>query len=135
MALSHDRVIRLRGQVTQQRYKLAAGAVIHHHALVAVDSNGFLAPAADAAGHQVVGIASQAVANPGAAGEAECMVYRGGARLPTTGNEAITQARVGRKALVLDDEYVVAAGTNHSIEAGEVLEVTDDGFVWINAGV
>ena len=134
MALSQDRVIRAKALVTRQEYKLAADAVIHHHALVAVNADGYLVPAADAAGQRVVGIASEAMSNTGGQdGERAILVYKGAARLPTTGASPVTQATVGRRAYVHDDEHVVASGTSHSIDAGEVIEL-DDGFAWVNVG-
>ena len=135
MALSHDRVIRLKAKNTQQDYRLAANVVIHHHALVAVNTDGFLVPASDTDGLRVVGIATEAMSNAdGLDGERALRVYKGGARLPTTGSNPVVQATVGRRAYVLDDEHVVASGTSHSIDAGEVIEM-DDGFAWVNVGV
>jgi hypothetical protein len=135
MALSQDRLIRFKGKVTQQDYLLAADAVIHHHALVAVTSQGYLVPAADTAGYKVVGIATEAADNTGGQnGEIGILVYKGGARLPTTGTSPVGQAHVGRTAYVADDENVVAADTANNIAAGEVLEI-DDGFAWVNVGV
>lgn len=134
MALSEDRVIRLKALVTHQEYKLAAGAIIHHHALVAVNAAGYLVPAEDVADLRVVGIATAAASNVGGHdGDRAILVYKGAARLPTMGSDPVVQATVGRRAHVLDDEYVAATSV-HGIDVGEVIEI-DDGLAWVNVGV
>jgi hypothetical protein len=134
MALTQDTMIDLKGMITYQDYPVAAGAVIHHQAVVGTSeaTGGYLVPVADAAGMRPVGIATLAVDNRGGAdGDAWCRVYKGAARLPTTGPNALTQADVGGRAFVLDDELVVRAdGTQERVEAGAVLEV-EPGFAWV----
>jgi hypothetical protein len=133
-ALTADTQRRRKGQITEQVYPVAANAVIHYGALVAVDANGYLVPAADTAGLDVVGIADEAANNTGGAnGALEVRVYRGSALVATSGASALVQADVGADAFVLDDNTVVkAAGTTNSVTAGEVLERVSATSVWVN---
>lgn len=131
MALAADRLLQKKSLITLQNYKVAANAVIHYGAIVATNASGFLVPASDTAGLNVVGIAEQAADNTGGAdGAIDVQVYRGAALVPTAAGAPVTQALVGGDCLVADDEEVAATTTN-SIVAGEVLEVTSAG-VWVN---
>lgn len=133
-ALTGDTQRRRKGQITEQVYRVAANAVIHYSAIVAVDANGYLVPAADTAGLDVVGIADESADNTGGAnGALEVRVYRGAALIATTGASKLVQADVGADCFILDDNTVVkAAGTTNSITAGEVLELANANAVWVN---
>lgn len=118
-ALTADRVTekKVPGMVS---YPVAA-VKIYAGSLVAINAAGFLAPAADTASFKVVGIALENVDNSaGAAGALRCRVEAPiVARLNAT---SITQAMVGTKMFVVDDQtFDDATGTN-SIVAGVLVE-------------
>jgi phage tail sheath gpL-like len=95
-ALTGDTQRRRKGQITVQVYPVAANAVIHYNAIVALDASGYLVPAADTAGLDVVGIADEPANNTGGAnGALDVRVYRGAALIATTGASKLVQADVG----------------------------------------
>jgi hypothetical protein len=132
-ALTEDTNRLKKGQISLQRYPVAADAVIYYGAIVCINASGYLAAAADAANFKCVGIAEESFDNTGGSnGDGHVRVYRGAAKVATTGGSAVAQANVGGDAVILDDNTVVlAAGATNDIVAGEVLEVEADG-VWIN---
>lgn len=136
--LEGDRTLRRKALYNQQAYKVAAGAVIHLHAIVVTSQarGGYLFAATGAAGERVVGLATEAVDNRDAQdGDVSCLVYKGGARIPTSEANTLNQTDVGGQAYVLDDEFVVnESGSANNIKAGEVLDV-EDGFAWVLIGV
>jgi hypothetical protein len=129
-ALTKDVPRRTKGMSKLQAYKVAANAVIFKGAIVCTNASGFLAPAADTANFNCVGIATEAADNTGGAnGDLEILVYRGVAYVATTGGSAVTQAHVGLDAVVLDDNTVVlAAGATNDINAGEIMAVDSYGI-------
>jgi hypothetical protein len=133
-ALTGDAQRRRKGQITEQVYQVAANAVIYYNAIVALDASGYLVPAADTAGLDVVGIADEPANNTGGAnGALEVRVYRGAALIATTGASKLVQADVGGDAFILDDNTVVkTAGTTNNVVGGEVLELANADAVWVN---
>lgn len=133
-ALTSDKNRLKRGQrPPSQVYPVAANAVIHYGAIVCLNASGYLVPGADTAGLRCVGVAEEAADNTGGAdGDLEVLVFRGVAKVSTSGASAIAQADVGTDAVILDDDTVItAAGATNDIVAGEVMEVASDG-VWVN---
>ena len=118
-ALTTDRVTQ-KQLADEISFKMAA-VKIFAGALVAINAAGFLAPAADAASFKVVGIAKETVDNSGgAAGDLSCRVET--RLIGRFAASSITQAMVGTKMYVVDDQtFDDAVGTN-SIIAGVLVE-------------
>lgn len=133
-ALTADTTRRTKGRITTQTYAVAASTQIFHGALVALNASGFLVDGSDTANLKVVGVALDAADNSsGGDGDLEVEVYRGAARVATSGASSLVQADVGGDAFILDDNTVVkAAGVTNNIIAGEVLEIEDASTVWVN---
>lgn len=110
-----------------------AAVKINMGSLVAINAAGFLTPAADAANLKVVGIAAETVDNSGgSAGDLKCRV-----EAPIIGRFAassITQAMVGTKMYVVDDQTVDDATGTNSIIAGVLVEFisTTEGRIYID---
>ena len=115
----------------EQRFPVAASK-IYKGGLVAINSAGFAKAAADAAGDKVVGVALEEVDNTGgAAGDKFVVVMTGvAAKLPAT---AITQAMVGTKMFVVDDQTFDDATGVNSVDAGVLIEFVSatEGWVFI----
>lgn len=113
---------------------LAAGAKIHHGALVVMDA-GFAKPAYTAAGLVTLGIAEDSVDNTGGvAGAKRIVVKRGCFQFANLAGDAITEADIGKDAYVVDDQTVAkTSATNTRSVAGKVVDV-DAAGVWIRVG-
>jgi hypothetical protein len=140
MPLSADRnpPLRERGaRHVRLPYSVAANTTIHAGAIVALDLDGFLVPAADAAGFTVIGIADESADNAtGADGERSCHVVAGRFRLPFSHNpgEDIRQADLGQLAVVADDERVARPGSltnNRPVGRIEDVDIAA-GVAWID---
>ena len=101
-------------------YEVEANVAIHRGALVTVDSTGYLNPAAPT--HvRVVGVAyDSANNNPGAAGAISARVQREG--VIQLNGSGFTQANVGAKVYVVDDNTVTLTATS-SIQVGVITSV------------
>jgi hypothetical protein len=133
-ALTADRKTTvIASEATRTRvYKVAADAVIFFGAIVALDADGYLVPAANTAGLIVVGIAQEAVDNTdGADGDLECTVQEDiVAEVNNDGAGAVVQATVGRHCFILDDQTVRITEGN-AVIGGIVKEVSAT-KVWIH---
>lgn len=108
---------------------VAASTHIFAGSLVAV-VGGYAVPAADTAGHKVMGVAEHEADNSdGANGDIEIRVATGVFLFELS---AIVAADIGKKALVVDDQTVSddAAALTNDIEAG-LIEQLENGKVWI----
>lgn len=114
---------------------VAAGAKIHHGALVVMDA-GFAKPAATAVGLVTLGIAEESVDNTGgAAGAKRVLVKRGCFLFANLAGDAITEADIGKDAYVVDDQTVAkTSATNTRSIAGTVIDLDAIG-VWIRVGL
>lgn len=111
---------------------VAASKVIYKGAMCKKNSSGYLVPAADAAGLQgQTYVAYEKVDNSsGADGAVKCRVYRKGIFLFAA--TSITQAMVGKRMFVVDDQtFDDAAGTN-GIVAGRLVEFVSTTSGWID---
>lgn len=140
MALTKDKNTRAKSRGPLTVYKVAANAVIYVGAMVAVNATGFLVPAANAAGLNVVGrangmpgaIGGKADNTGGADGAKLMEVEEGIFKWANSGGSLVTQARVSLVCYVTDDETVqLAVGANSTI-AGRVMELDADGGVWVS---
>lgn len=112
-------------------YPVKAGAVIYAGALVAVDdATGYLVPASDAAGKTFVGVAYEAGDNASGANAAIVVRARKTGTFVYAFSGAATQAVVGKKACVMDDNTVaLAAVTTNDLYVGDIVAATTSGKV------
>ncbi len=111
-------------------YPVAASTTIYKGSLVAVNSAGYLVPAADTAGFRVAGVAHEKVANSGSAGDKTCLVESG--RAYRFGATSIVQGHVGQMMFVVDDNnFDDTVGTNR-IPCGVLLEFDSTTAGWIH---
>jgi hypothetical protein len=112
---------------------VAAATKIWKGGLVAIDAAGFAVPASDTAGLKVIGLATISADNAnGANGDAFVETKRGCFLLGNAAaGQAITGAHINGPAYILDDATVGNAST-HSVLAGRVHDITEDGDVWVD---
>ena len=131
-ALTTDRITPRKGP-NLLVYPVATNVKIYAGAFVAINSGGYATPAADAASLKVVGVATKMADNTGGAnGAINVEVETGVFDFAAT---SITQAMVGTKVFIVDDQtFDDAIGTN-SIIAGVLMEFisTTRGRVHVDA--
>mgnify|MGYP000514625880 CR=1 FL=1 len=105
-------------------FPIAATTKIVEGALVNVNAAGYAVNATDTTGERCVGVASQETDNTaGAAGDADAIVWTGGAIDVTTSFSA-TIANVGDKVYVVDNQTVdLAAVTTNDVLVGVIVAV------------
>ena len=132
-ALAATRIVPEKAGVTSY-VPLAAGAKIHHGALVVMDA-GFAKPGYTAVGLVALGIAEDSVDNTGGtAGAKRVEVKRGCYAFATLAGDDVTEADIGKDAFVVDDQTVArTSATNTRSIAGKVIDV-DAAGVWIRVG-
>ncbi|PTY03903.1 hypothetical protein DB346_02975 [Verrucomicrobia bacterium LW23] len=113
----------------------AASNTIYAGTLVAANSSGYAAPAADTAGHVVLGRAEHKSVNAGSAGDTSILVRRGTFCLANSISNPVTIAHVGQFAYVEDDQTVTSAAGSNSVRAGLVLGLEPDGKVRIDTAL
>lgn len=131
MALTADFPDTERGFVLgEYPFLIEAGDEIFKNAMVVVDADGYLKPAANVAGYVCVGRASDYVLNSGADGAAEVRVQYGVFCWDNSGTNACDQNDVGRPVYVEDDHTVADVG---DVVAGIMLPLRTDspGKVWV----
>lgn len=107
---------------------LEAAADIYAGILVAANAAGKAVPASDAAGLLVIGRSEHSAKN----GE-NITVKAGCFAFDMPQGVTPTLADIGKTVFVSDDQTVAFTGTSHSIKAGVVFDVDDEG-VWIVTG-
>ena len=133
MALTQDRSIQARHTGRLVPLQVAAGALIHLGAIVAVDASGWAVPAADSAGFAAVGVAQERVDNTsGGNGARTVCVQKGVFGLANSMSNPLGQAHVGRTAYVEDDGAVANDSVVNKVAAGAVDEIGDDGLVYVH---
>jgi len=132
MALSKDRNTEARTKGPLNVFKVKGATTIYAGALVAVDANGFLLPAADAANLKVMGRADEQVVNAGADGAKSCRVEQGVFKWANSGAAAVDQAALGHLVYAEDDQTVRKTGGTNNIKAGLALQIDpDDAGIWV----
>ncbi|HEX9844036.1 MAG TPA: hypothetical protein VGC20_14850 [bacterium] len=134
-ALAKDRVTPRRSN-EDFSLPVAAGAVIHVGALVALSATGYATPGAVAATLQPVGVAQEAVDNTGGADGAKTVKVRNGAfRFANSGGgDLIALTEVGAVCYIVDDQTVAKTDNGGARSpAGMVVDVDGDG-VWVFVG-
>jgi hypothetical protein len=133
MSLSNNKdVARKEGRV--EAFAVEDDVHIYKGALVALNADGYLEPASDAAGKVLAGIAYEECDNTldgHSQGGKSCRVMRDGVfRLEAS---SVAQALVGRRVYVVDDATVDET-TSHSLLAGVVVEVVSSTVCWVDVG-
>lgn len=102
--------------------------------IAALDSNHRLVLATDAAARRVVGLFVDEVDNSGgSAGDLDADVEGGCFLLANSTENAVTDAHVGLKCFVEDNQTVASAPGTNAVVAGIVAKVDADG-VWVHMG-
>jgi hypothetical protein len=102
--------------------------------IAALDADDDLVLATDAASRRVVGLFVSEVDNTdGADGDLVCDVEAGCFLLANSGDNAVTDAHIGKVCFVEDNETVASAAGTNAVVAGIVAKVTSDG-VWVHIG-
>lgn len=117
-------------------YPVEAGEVIYKGAIVCVDDDGFLVPAANTAALRVVGVAEEKADNTGGADGAINVKVRSQRAFKFTAT-SITQAMLGDMMYVVDDNTIDdIAGASNAIPVGRLVEFvsTTEGWVYIPDG-
>ena len=134
-ALSADLEV-VRKQSGLQSFPVVDNDIIYKGALVCVDTDGWLAPGADAAGYKFAGVAYEKVDNTlsgHSAGGKSCRVYTEGVfKLVCT---SITQAMVGDMMFLTDDTLVdETTGGTYYIPVGRLVEYVSATSGWVDIG-
>lgn len=131
--LAADRITLQKNPTSEQAYLMASATTIYAGAMVMLNGSGLAVPAADAAGGKVVGVAKKTVINP-SGGTLKVNAEHGWFKFPAT---SITQAMVGTKMHVVDDQtFDDAAGVN-AVVAGTLMEFVSatEGWIMIEPGM
>lgn len=110
---------------------VAASTKVEAGNLVAIDGDGYLVHAADAAGLTVFGLAEETKDNSaGADGAMACLVRRKRAFLmENSATNPVTQAMVGKSVYVEDSVTVCSDGADNDVPAGTCLAVSTAGVL------
>lgn len=129
-ALAAAKNVLSRKEIGLTRYPVNAGSVIHKGAIVCIDADGYLVPAADTAGLVVVGIADESVTGGSADGDEWCYVMND--RDFLLGGSGLGQTDVGGNVTVVDDATVGLAGaTTNDIIVGKLVEFVSATQGWV----
>ena len=126
-ALTANRGFKRAGSVRRTtKFEVAANAVIHSGAIVAINAAGFALPASDTAALKVVGVAFGSSANnSGGANGAKVIIVSEGDFDMVNAAGAVTQASKARPVYVVDDQTVTtAAVATNDIVAGIAVDIT-----------
>ena len=127
MALTANRYDERFAAGWQLPFPVAAQTTIYKGALVCLDADGYLVPAADTAGLRFVGVARDSADNSsGSDGDTEVVVVTQGSIV--VAKSGAGAGDVGASAFCSDDE-TVALSTVNEVYAGLVVAVTDSGHV------
>ena len=112
-------------------FTVKATKTIYAGTLVAVDSSGYALPAADASGLVVVGIA-QHYAEAGEKITVKSGVFSlDNSAAPNACSNSLTMNNL---VFVADDHTVTTSAGSHSVKAGVMRYVDDEGSVWAEIG-
>jgi len=134
MALSANRAVKKK-EGEKVEVPVAGSTTIYQGMLVARDTNGYAAPAADNSNHVFHGIALEEVDNSsGSNGDANIVVQRRGShKLPVVDPHRYEQDALGGSVYVNDDEYVADNDQiDNSVRVGTVVALADDGDLWVD---
>jgi hypothetical protein len=112
----------------------AAAVKLLKGVLAARNSSGYITNASDAAGLMVVGVHREEVDNSaGSAGDLDAKIETGIFLLSNSVTGPLTDADIGKRCFVEDNQTVASSGGTHGVVAGIVRKVDDSG-VWVQVG-
>ena len=131
-ALNQDRDPRRKEGLLGQG-PVGADVTIYGGALVMFNADGYVVPGADTVGCIFAGVSAKQTKNsPGANGDKTAEFWCEGLFMVTLGS-AISQANVGDKVYLVDDQTVeLAAQTTNDIYCGVIAEYLDSTHAWID---
>ncbi len=108
---------------------------IYKGSLVSLDATGYAVSAADAAGHQFIGVAYETVEIAEADdndGDTEIRAFRRGVFLFDTSETLDISTDIGAEMCVVDDQTVAFSGTTtNDIKCGRIVAIESAGSCWI----
>lgn len=113
---------------------LAASTTLYANGLVAVNTAGYLVPAAATAGLRVVGVATRQTINSGAAGAKDAQWAQGVYCFANDATYPVSQADVGRVCYVKDDQTVQDERGSSTVAAGIVFQYESSSKIWVLVG-
>lgn len=132
MALSANKFDNYRSSERNMRraFIVANGSTIYRGAMVSVNADGYLIPAADTASTHFAGVALDKVVGDGVL---TCEVDIGGCEVKASHEDgSLTIANVGDAVVCDTDEQVTSVGTGtNDIPVGVIAEVVDATTVWV----
>lgn len=119
----------------QFSYPMDGGSAVIKGAMVALDTSGNAVDVTATTGLIICGVAEESVDNTaGANGALRCTVRAGVFKWDNaTAGDAITAADIGNPCYATDNETVSDVATGRSI-AGVIVDVDDDGGIWVKMG-
>lgn len=117
--------------------KVAAGAKFFKGGTVAIQTDGFAAPAANVAGHVTMGSADRGIDNTNGLDGAVEVETQPNNLLRNFVFAAVSpdQSWVGKQAFIVDDQTVAIVDPGNAVRAGTVIEIRDtdtDGSVLVD---
>lgn len=130
-ALTEDRKIETMGGVQSCVPGLIGASVkAYQGGMVCRNAAGYLVPASDSAGLKGMGFALETVDNStGAAGAKVLQFGTGVVKLKNDGTNPVTQANVGGRCWVQDDQTVRGTAGTNTVIAGVVYQLQTDGVL------
>ena len=130
MALSADRQTQTKERGLKV-YPVKASTCIYDGSLVALGSDGFAIPAANASAARVVGVARGRADNSAVATDGAINVYVESPIIARFAASSITQAMVGQMMFVVDDQTFDDAIGTYGTKAGRLVEYISSTEGWI----
>ena len=114
-------------------YPVAASQIIYGNALTCINANGYAVPGSDTAGLIFVGVSEQKANNgDGSDGDKEVVVRRRHVHKVKIAS-TITQANVGDKVYLVDDDTMdLAAQTENDIYGGVIVGFINGSAAWVD---
>lgn len=132
MAASQDRNFRVKGESPEwDSYKVKGSTTIYLGTMVAIGTDGYAIPAADAASLKVVGVAQDHIANTGGDGAKRVRAAKCVATMANSVSNAATIVQLGGTVYVEDDQTINKDGGSHTVAAGKLVQLDDDGTCWV----
>lgn len=132
MALTKDRNTQRRDGVTFE-YPAKSGVKFYAGGLAVIGADGFAKPGVTGLNLTPAGRIEHQVDNTaGADGDVRVRVTKGVFRFDEAAGDPLDRSHVGKTCYLVDDHTVAATnGANTRSAAGRVMDVEDDGTVWV----
>lgn len=132
MALTKDRNTQARDGHNFE-HPVKGGVKLYVGAIVVLGADGFAKPGVTGLNLVTIGRAERQVDNTaGADGDVRVRVARGVYRFDEAAGDPLDRSHIGKTCYLVDDHTVAATnGANTRSAAGRVMDVEDDGTVWV----